>query len=101
MIATGQVLFKGAAQALAAAGTPRDARVLGFALVAVVTYAVATVLWILLLRDAALSRLYPYMALSFVLVAAASRMVFSEPISAGHLVGLGLIVGGIALIAAS
>jgi len=101
MIATGQVLFKGAAQALATAGTPLDGRVLGFAVVALGTYAVATVLWILLLRDAPLSRLYPYMALSFVMVAAASRLVFSEPIPPGHLLGLGLIVGGIVLIAAS
>ena len=69
MIATGQVLFKGAAQALATGGTPLDGRVLGFTVVALVIYAVATVLWILLLRDAALSRLYPYMALSFVMVA--------------------------------
>ena len=101
MIATGQVLFKGAAQALATGGTPLDGRVLGFTVVALVIYAVATVLWILLLRDAALSRLYPYMALSFVMVAAASRLVFNEPITTGHLLGLGLIVGGIVLIGTS
>lgn len=101
MIATGQVLFKGAAEALATAGTALDARVIALTLVALAIYGAATVLWMFLLRDAALSRLYPYMALSFVLVAAAGRLIFAEPLVPTHLVGLGLIVGGIALIAAS
>ena len=101
MIAAGQVLFKGAAQALGTAGTLHNARVLGLTAVALVIYGAATVLWIVLLRDSALSRLYPYMALSFVLVAVAGRLIYAEPLAPAHLFGLGLIVAGIVLIAAS
>ncbi|MFP4361879.1 MAG: 4-amino-4-deoxy-L-arabinose-phospho-UDP flippase [Alphaproteobacteria bacterium] len=101
MIASGQVLFKGAAEALASAGTALDTRVVGLTVLALAIYGAATLLWIALLRDAALSRLYPYMALSFVLVAAAGRVIFAEPLVPTHILGLGLIVGGIVLIAAS
>src|SRR3546814_1641047 len=101
LIASGQVLFKYAATALKLAVTFLNGGVLAFAGVAIGIYGAATLLWIVLLQHASLSRLYPYMALSFVLVAIAGRLLFHEQIPAGQIAGLGLIVAGLLVIAAS
>jgi drug/metabolite transporter (DMT)-like permease len=100
-IAVGQVLFKYTANSLKLAGTPWDAGVLGLAATALGIYGLATLLWIALLQHAPLSRLYPYMALSFILVAGASWVLFKEQVDALYLLGLGLIVTGFLVIAAS
>lgn len=101
MIALGQVLFKYAANELSVAGSFLSPRVAGFTGLALGVYAIATVVWILLLQTAPLSRLYPYMALSFVLVSAAGWLLFHERIAPVQLAGLGLIVAGLLFIAAS
>ena len=101
IIASGQFMFKVAANASKAAGTFFDFTVLAVSGGALAIYAVATVLWIVVLQDAPLSRAYPYMALSFVLVALASWMFFRESISAGQVAGLGLIVAGLVVTAVS
>lgn len=99
IIASGQFLFKVAANALKAAGTFLDFTVWTAFGSALAVYSVATVLWMVILQDAPLSRAYPYMALSFVLVALASWFFFRESISAGQIAGLGLIVAGLVVTA--
>lgn len=94
-VTTGQVLFKLTANALAAAGTPWDARVLGIGLIAGTIYAAATLGWIAVLQTVALSRVYPYMALSFVLVPLADAVIFGEPLTAARLAGGALILAGV------
>jgi drug/metabolite transporter (DMT)-like permease len=101
MIAAGQVLFKYGAEALRAAGTVVDRDVILIVGGALAIYGIATLFWIALLQHAPLGRLYPYMALSFVIVAVASRYLFGEAIAAGHLAGLGMIVLGLIVIAAT
>jgi drug/metabolite transporter (DMT)-like permease len=101
LMASGQILFKLAADALKAAGTFVDITVLSIAGSALMLYAVATVLWIVLLQNAPLSRAYPYVALSFVLVTAASWWFFRESISTGQIAGLGFIVIGLLVTAMS
>jgi drug/metabolite transporter (DMT)-like permease len=101
MIAGGQVLFKYAAKALGGGATFFDRDVLLLVVAAFAIYGIATVIWILLLQEAALSRLYPYMALSFVLVALAGRVLFAEAITPGQVAGLAMIVGGLLVIAAT
>lgn len=100
LVAAGQVLFKLAAQALAAAGSPLDRGVAALAGPALLIYGIAAVTWIALLQRAPLGRLYPYMALSFVLVALASRQLLGEPGGVRQIAGLGLIVGGLLVMAA-
>ncbi len=98
-IAVGQVLFKRLGLEIEATGTwlqPRAILILG---VALAIYGGATLLWIHLLRSVELSRAYPFMALSFVLVPIMSWWLFSEQLSASYLVGTLLIVGGIVVIA--
>lgn len=101
LIATGQVLFKFVATAINATGSALHAQVISVGVAALAIYGLATVFWVMLLQTAPLGRLYPYMALSFVLVALASRLLFHEMISTGHLAGLALIVAGLLVIAVS
>lgn len=101
IISTGQFLFKIAANALKVAGTFFDVTVLLASGTALAIYGVATVMWIIVLQDAPLSRAYPYMALSFVLVALAGWLFFREGISVGQIAGLGLIVSGLVVAAVS
>ena len=101
LIAVGQVLFKLVATATKTSGSLLDRNVVLLAGAAFTIYGVATLLWIALLRTAPLGKAYPYMALSFVLVALASWLFFHEAITLGHIAGLGLIVAGLLVIAAS
>jgi multidrug transporter EmrE-like cation transporter len=59
----------------------------------------ASVCWILVVQQAAVSVAYPFMALSFLLVPAAAALLFGEAVSAGQYLGLALIVLGVALTA--
>jgi drug/metabolite transporter (DMT)-like permease len=59
----------------------------------------ASVCWVLVVRQAPLSVAYPFMALSFLLVPAAASVFFGESISAGQYAGMATIVVGIALTA--
>lgn len=101
LIAAGQILFKTVAVDLPANGAAPSARLLALGTLALTLYGVATIFWILLLRSAPLGKLYPYMALSFVFVAAASWLLFGEAIGIGYLSGLALIVTGLVVIAMS
>jgi drug/metabolite transporter (DMT)-like permease len=95
ILAVGQILFKYTANAANLAGTVWRAEVLGLAAGALAIYAVATLLWIALLQEAPLSRVYPYAGLSFVLVAGAGWWLFNEQLGLGYLIGLALIIAGL------
>lgn len=101
MIAVGQVLFKSLALNLNRSAEFFGAPNVVLAVSAVALYGAATVLWIALLRHAPLGRLYPYMALSFILVGLMSRFFFNESLTAGYAAGLCLIVVGLIVIAKS
>jgi len=57
----------------------------------------ASVAWMAALTKLPLSHAYPFMSASFVLVLIFSGLLFQEPISTPKMVGLGLIVVGIAV----
>jgi len=94
----GQILFKRAANAIGGESLSNALKnqeaVMSF-LVACAIYAVATVLWVLALRQLPLSRAYMLMAAGFVLVPVLSHFVYAEPLSARFFVGAGLIVAGV------
>lgn len=97
-ITAGQLLFKLTASKLAGRpilGAVTDSSIFGPLGLAICIYGIATVLWIFALRDLALSSAYMFMAVSFVLVPIGSALFFSEHLSLGFLVGLGLIVAGL------
>lgn len=95
LIAVGQLLFKAVGVASAAAGTLMHPRALLLVCVAGALYVAATLAWIWLLRTAPLSRAYPYMALSFVLVPLLSAFFFRESLSAQYVIGIVLVIAGI------
>jgi drug/metabolite transporter (DMT)-like permease len=102
MIATGQLLFKITANSLQGPGfLGANPKALAILFVALAIYGVATIAWILVLRQAPLNRIYPLMALSFVLVPLGSRFVLGETITPQYWTGVALLVAGLILIGRS
>lgn len=62
---------------------------------------VAGVCWVLALRGAALSFVYPFMALSFVLVPVFAAWLLDEKINVVQVAGMAMIVGGVSLATAA
>jgi drug/metabolite transporter (DMT)-like permease len=98
-ICIGQILFKYVGAGIQGVGTPFTTKILALSTIAIAIYAGATIFWIHLLRFVPLSKAYPYMALSFVIVPILSAILFKEHLSAKYLLGIAMIVGGIVLIA--
>lgn len=101
LMASGQLLFKRVGMILSVGSnfyssvTSRDLIVMfGGALL---MYFVATVLWVLVLRELPLNKAYPFMALSFVLVPLFSHFYFGDSLNWNQLLGSALIVGGMVL----
>ncbi|MES2722958.1 MAG: EamA family transporter [Pseudomonadota bacterium] len=101
VISVGQILFKLASAHLDFRRPFADPKGLAILAVALALYGSATLLWVAALRHAPLSRLYPVMALSFVLVPLAGLFLLREPISAQYWLGAALIVAGLAVIGRS
>lgn len=97
LIATGQIVFKSAADAGVNAGTFFSPRPIAIAVAALSIYGVASILWMLLLQHAPISRVYPFMGLAFVIVPIAAYSIFGEPLSARYLLGSLLIAAGVVL----
>lgn len=96
LMAMGQFLFKKAA--LVSQGESFLWGILNiWMLPAIVLYAVATLLWIWILRHTPLSTAYPFVALAFVFVPIGSVFLFDEILSMRYLLGCSLIAGGIIL----
>lgn len=94
MLATGQILFKKAALV-----SNESAGIFGliniWLIVALGLYAIATILWVWLLKVVPLSFAYPFAALGFVLVPLAAVCLFGETLSIKYIIGSLLIISGI------
>ena len=64
-------------------------------------YALGSIFWLFVLSRFELSYAYPFGALSYVLITAASWFIFREDIPAMRLVGIGCIMIGILILARS
>ena len=62
-------------------------------------YGVGTVLWLFALKRLDLSLAYPFVAMSFVMVALSGMMILGEPVNAARVIGIGLIVTGLVVMA--
>lgn len=96
-LAAGQVLFKQAALGLSASGTLFSPATLVPLLTAITIYGVSTIAWVWTLQHVQLGRLYPLMALGFVLVPLASHFVFGERFTPQYMLGVAFIVVGVVL----
>jgi multidrug transporter EmrE-like cation transporter len=94
LLSSGQVLFKLAAMAGNAKSFPL-ALCNGWLAAALMVYAIATVLWVWILRTTQLSIAYPFVALGFVLVPLAAHYLFGEPFAARQVLGTLLIIAGL------
>ena len=60
-------------------------------------YAITSIAWVWVLQKTDLGRVYPLMALAFILVPLSSHMVFGERFPAHYWVGVALIAVGIVI----
>jgi drug/metabolite transporter (DMT)-like permease len=97
-IACGQILFKLCAQAYQTQGLLSSQTLILF-FAAMSLYGATTVVWIWVLSRSELGKVYPLMALAFVLVPVATYFLFNERFSMTYMIGIALIVGGIILTA--
>jgi len=101
LLAAGQISFKLAADAL-----PKTDKLqglmrwpaLGWLVLALGIYAVATLLWVLALSETPLSRAYPFMLVSFTLVPLAALLLFGENIGWGYALGMVFVLAGLGLV---
>jgi len=100
-LAMGQLLFKVSANALATTGSllsPKPAITL---LAALSLYGITSIAWVWILQKIELGRIYPIMALAFVLVPLGSHFFFNEKFSLSYFYGVALIMLGIIIVARS
>ena len=102
-MAGGQLLFKAAALRYASEA-PLGERLLSlvqnvYFLVAVVLYVALTVLWVWILTFTPLSRAYPFVALAFAITPLLAGFVFGEAVTVRLMLGIGLILCGLLLVA--
>lgn len=94
-IATGQILFKKSAQGFHATGNLYDIPSLSILFMALCLYAVTTLGWVWVLQKSDLNRIYPFMAVSFILVPIASHFILHENFTRQYFLGIVFIIIGI------
>jgi drug/metabolite transporter (DMT)-like permease len=96
-LAIGQILFKVSATSLTQTGSffaPKTAAILFSALA---LYGTTTIAWVWVLQKVELGKVYPLMALAFILVPLGSHFIFGERFQIQYFVGVTLIMLGIVL----
>lgn len=94
-LAVGQILFKVSATALSESGTFFAIKPAAILFAAMCLYGVTSVAWVWILQKVELGRIYPLMALAFVLVPLGSHLVFGERFQPQYFVGVAMIMVGI------
>jgi drug/metabolite transporter (DMT)-like permease len=94
-IAAGQLLFKLGASSLHRTGSFFHPATLLTLAVAFALYGITTIAWVWVLQRVDLGRVYPLMALAFILVPIGSHFVFGEKFQPQYFVGILLIMVGI------
>lgn len=94
-IAVGQMLFKFGALTLQRSGSLFDPKTFGVFFIALALYGLTTILWVYVLSKADLGKVYPLMALAFVIVPVGSYFLFGERFQTQYFFGVMLIVLGI------
>ena len=94
-LAVGQILFKVSATALSESGTFFAIKPAAILFATMCLYGVTSVVWVWILQKVELGRVYPLMALAFVLVPIGSHFVFGERFQPQYFVGVAIIMVGI------
>ena len=96
-LAVGQILFKVSATSLAQTGSFFAVKTAATLFSAMLLYGMTSVAWVWVLQKVELGRVYPLMALAFVLVPLGSHLIFGEQFSPQYFIGVILIMVGIAV----
>lgn len=96
-IVVGQLLFKMGANAWASSGSFFALKTLTVLAAAMTLYGLTSLAWVWVLQKADLGKVYPYMALAFILVPLGSYLLFTEKFQPQYLFGVILIATGILL----
>ena len=94
-LAVGQILFKVSATALSQSGTFFAVKPAAILFAAMCLYGVTSVTWVWVLQRVELGRVYPLMAMAFVLVPIGSYLVFGERFQPQYFLGVAMIMVGI------
>lgn len=94
-LAIGQILFKISAVSLTQTGSFFALKTAITLLTAMALYAMTSIAWVWVLQKEELGRVYPLMALAFILVPLGSSLVFGERFQLQYFVGVALIMVGI------
>jgi drug/metabolite transporter (DMT)-like permease len=102
LMSGGQILFKIASSTLSTQGSLQDTLFCiltnPFLISGIFLYGLSTILWVFVLQTMPLSRAYPFVALSMIIVPAMGILVFKEAFSPSLLIGGVLIVCGLLII---
>ena len=96
-IAVGQLLFKCTADSQSISGSYLHPRTLLWLLSALLLYGITTFGWIWTLQREPLSRIYPWMALAFVIVPLLSAVLLGERLQPTYWLGVTMIVAGVTI----
>jgi len=91
-MAVGQVLFKVSATSLTQTGSFFAFKTASTLIAAMTLYAITSIAWVWVLQKVELGRVYPLMALAFILVPLGSHFVFGERFQPQYFVGIALIM---------
>ncbi|MFD1711244.1 4-amino-4-deoxy-L-arabinose-phospho-UDP flippase [Ottowia flava] len=94
-------MFKLTANAINSAGTLFSLAPLAWFSATIALYGITSIGWVLVLRNADLGKIYPMMALAFVLVPLASHIMFGEQFPKGFYLGTAFLIAGLLIIFAS
>lgn len=94
-LAIGQILFKVSATALTKSGSFFAPKTVATLFAAMCLYGITSVTWVWVLQKIDLGRVYPLMALAFVLVPLGSHIVFGERFQTQYFTGVAMIMVGI------
>lgn len=94
-LSIGQILFRATALEINRGGiTLRALLILGGAMA---LYGLITLAWVWVLKSSELGKIYPVMALAFVVVPLGSHLAFGETFAPHYFLGVGLIMAGLVL----
>jgi len=94
-IAAGQILFKLSATSLQKSGSFFDLNTILTLFSAFALYGITTIAWVWVLQKIELGKVYPLMALAFVLVPIGSHFFFGERFQPQYFLGVTIIITGI------
>lgn len=94
-IAAGQILFKLSATSLQKSGNFFDPTTLLTLFSAFALYGITTIAWVWVLQKIELGKVYPLMALAFILVPIGSHLFFGERFQPQYFLGVAIIITGI------